>query len=738
MQVGAKLELSLTREEVEEARRRLGREPTLLEWAVIEAEWSEHCSYKSSRQVLKMLPTEGEDVVVGPGFDAGVLSVGDGLVVSIHIESHNHPSAIDPYGGAATGIGGIIRDILSVGSRPIALLNALRFGDITRSGHSAWLFRNVVKGIADYGNCVGIPTVAGEVEFDESFERNCLVDVACIGLGRADRLILPKNISRGDSVILAGNSTGRDGILGASFASKNLDERSEEKRSAVQIPDPFMKKLLLDATLEALDEGIIKAMKDLGGGGLATATVEAADIGGVGIDLDLSAVHLREGDMEPLEVLLSESQERMLYFVGEDALPRMVGKLEKYEVPFSLVGRVKDDGRLTIYWRGEPLADLPTWVAAKAPTISREARRPGYLDAVGEQVAPRPPRSLRAALLRLLSSPNIASKEWVYEQYDHEVGVRTVVKPGRGDAAVLRLPNNRLIAAKLDGDSKKCYLDPYHGAIYVTSEACRNVVATGARPLGIVDHQQFGSPENPEVFWTFMESVRGIADYCRALGLPCVGGKVSFYNEDEATGAAIKPTPVVGIVGLIERAEEVLSMGIKGPGDAIGIIGLTTGEMGGSEYYYWIHRELRGAVPRIDLGVEKAMFRAFLRCNRMGLIKSAHDCSRGGLSVALAEMCIAGGVGASVNLAGLPTSRALMPDEMLFSEGGSRLLVTMSPDSVDEVRSVFEGSGVPFSVIGKSGGGRIRFTLRSKPLIDVDLDAAARSWRRGIAEVMGD
>src|SRR2546425_181205 len=543
---------NLTTEEMEYAVRKLGRQPGSVEWAMLEAEWSEHCSYKSSRQVLKQLPTKGPRVLVGPGYDAGVVDVGEGWVITFHIESHNHPSAIDPYGGAATGVGGVVRDILSLGTRPIALLDPLRFGKLD-SPHSRWLFENVVRGIGDYGNCIGVPTVGGEVEFDESFERNCLVDVVCVGLGKKKDLVMADADTPGDLVYLVGGSTGRDGIRGASFASRVLSEKSETERSAVQVPDPFAKKLIIEAVLEAVNSGLVRGMKDLGGGGITCALSEMAAKGGTGMRIELDKVRKREPDMHAAEIMISESQERMALVINPKMEDRLIQTLEKYEIPYSRIGTVTNDGQLTITMGGDIVASAPSRFVAEAPLAHHSSRKPVYIDKLEKTNHPDAPKDLARTLLRLLASSNIASKEWIYRQYDHEVGIRTLVKPGDADSAHLRLPNGKRLAITIGGNSKRCYLDPYWGSVGAVSEALCNLAATGAQPLAVVDHLQFGNPNNPEVYWTFKETVRGITDYLTAVKVACVGGKVSFYNEDAETGTAIKPSPVISTIGLVEK-----------------------------------------------------------------------------------------------------------------------------------------------------------------------------------------
>ncbi|GBC71609.1 Phosphoribosylformylglycinamidine synthase subunit PurL [Candidatus Calditenuaceae archaeon HR02] len=737
MRLVEEVAVTLTSEEREVVRKRLGREPNIIEWAVIEALWSEHCSYKSSRNILKMLPTEGVQVLVGPGFDAGLIDIGDGFVLSVHIESHNHPSAIDPYGGAATGIGGVVRDILSVGTRPVALLDSLRFGEIESSSHSRWLLRNVVKGIADYGNCIGVPTIAGELEFDQSFERNCLVDVMCIGAGRREEVVLPMATRPGCLVVLAGNTTGRDGILGASFASQSLDSDEEGKRSAVQIPDPFIEKLLIDALTEMFEQRLISAVKDLGGGGLATALSELAYKGGVGVDVDLSMVHRRETDMTPVEVLVSESQERMLLLVEGQKLERVSRMLEKYELQFSIIGRTVEERFVRLRWEGTLIAELPLSVLGDAPSVARASRRPEYLDTLRNTPPPREPEDLNKVFLNLLASPNISSKSWVYEQYDYEVGVRTVVKPGDADAAIIKLPNGKLAAVKLDGDSKKCYIDPYRGAMWIVSENFRNLASSGAKPCAIVDHQQFGDPGKPDVYWCFKECVRGVADYCMAVGVPVVGGKVSFYNEDLVSGRAIKPSPVIGGIGLLSDEDMVTTLSLKRSGDYIVVLGVTTGELGGSEYYEYIHRICGGEVPLVDPLSDWQLIEAVLNLRRMGVLRAAHDVSKGGLAVSLAEMAVRGRIGLTAELSKLPVrGRVLRRDGLLFSEGGSRIVVEVDRERFREAEMALRRHSVPFAVIGETGGNEISIKMNGEQVINLTVGEVEERWHYSLERLM--
>lgn len=1218
--------LGLTPQEMAAVRKSLGREPNETEWSIIDAEWSEHSSYKSSRGLLKLFPTTGKRVILGPGYDAGVVDVGDGYVVTLHIESHNHPSAVDPYGGASTGIGGVLRDILSVASRPIALVDILRFGLIEKSGHSRWLLKNVVRGISDYGNCisgddsvylkdggvfqirkaadvfaelisdarvtnefsqgaltiskpkqelqilsfdfdkheaqfrnvtrlyrssvqsmlrlktalgrsicvtpdhpmfvvhdsgvstvqaralkigdavpiacdfpyqgtgspyaqtidlidelrkrnhtagitvtcktrrfkefkkqidpllrligcnasdrsqylrqncmplekylsieslgefpvprselllyprrgnvtkipallaigpdfarlvgyflsegcdseekqkdgvgwtdrliwtfrkdeteyiedvcsilgregirfsrrptetnsiqikvssqilgwlfrevlgtgkdaytkripelfyrlplslnqevlkgilrgdaslrsssaaasmdvrfataspllfeqvmlllqalgyvpscsrsfhakstvplneltvsgrtrveklkeyfsqeivaradgrialytqpereyfrsvtfenfasvkivgiekiegdfdvfnfevegthnyvtsggiithncVGVPTVAGEIEFDDSFERNCLVDVACVGLGKKGDLILGEAKAPGDALVLIGGSTGRDGIKGATFASKNLKEDAASERSSVQVPDPFMKKLLLDSLLEIVsNHGEIHGMKDLGGGGLSTALSEVASKGGTGVDVELRRVRLREEDMTPTEVMTSESQERMLLVLPSGRGRDVISVLEKYGVPYSVIGKVTSSPRLVLRWDGKVVADLPASLVTEAPLIDWPYKKPE---------GPRSPRSVAGgpepgfneALLSLLSSPNIASKRWVYRQFDHEVGLRTVVKPGQADAAVMRLPNGRFLAIKGDGNSRQASLDPYEGAAGCVAEACRNVVAVGAEPIALVDHLQSGDPSDPEVYWAFRENLRGMADYCKAFGLPVVGGKVSFYNEDSATGRAIKPSPIALVVGLVEKEAGLRTMSFKLAGDSIVVVGQTKPELAGSELSSRFPKSIRGvqASPRASAQDDLRTCRAVLGLIERGLASAIHDCSGGGLGVALAEMSISSGLGAKVDVSGAPNTCGGSL-ETAFSESHGRFVVAGADGA--KISSFLEDAGVANGVVGSVGGASLSFTAGRSPLGRVSVSALRSKWERAIPELM--
>ncbi len=731
------LGLGLTADEMAFVRKSLGREPNETEWSIIDAEWSEHSSYKSSKALLKLFPTTGKRVVLGPGYDAGVVDVGGGYVVTLHIESHNHPSAVDPYGGAATGIGGVLRDILSVASRPIALVDILRFGLIDESGHSRWLFKNVVRGIADYGNCVGVPTVAGEIEFDDSFEKNCLVDVACVGVGKKGDLILGEAKKEGDVLVLIGGSTGRDGIRGATFASANLKADAASDRSSVQVHRPLHQEAPPGLAPRGHSEGAEDpGMKDLGGGGLSTALSEVASKGGTGVDVELKRVRLREGDMSPTEIMISESQERMLLVLpaGEaNSKGGVVSVLDKYGVPHSVIGKVTSRPNLVIRWDGKVVADLPSKLVTEAPLIPWPSARPKAPIGATKSRSAKSEPTLKDALLTVLTSPNVASKRWVYQQYDHEVGLRTVVKPGQGDAAVLRLPNGSFLAVKGDGNSKQCSLEPYSGAAGCVAEACRNVVSVGAEPIALVDHLQSGDPSDPEVYWTFRQSLTGMADYCKAFDLPVVGGKVSFYNEDSATGRAIKPSPIALVVGLIERQEDIMTMAFKRKGDSVIVVGSTRPELGGSEYAVNFPIA-KGAweTPRPDVKSDLATCRAILKLIHGGLVTAVHDVSGGGLAVAIAEMSIAGEVGVAVDVSRVPTSCG-RDIETLFSESHGRFVVEAKDG--EAVLASLKDSGIGCATVGKVGGDSLSLVSSGKTT-KLSVSSLKSKWEGAIPELM--
>jgi len=654
----------------------LGRAPNLTELGVLSVMWSEHCSYKSSRLLLKELPTRGPGVLQGPGENAGIIDIGEGLAVAFKIESHNHPSFVEPYQGAATGVGGILRDVFTMGARPIANLNSLRFGSFEHP-RTRYLVNGVVAGVGGYGNCIGVPTVGGEVYFDAGYNGNILVNAFTLGVVHTDRIFRAKAAGVGNPVIYDRWKTGRDGIHGASLlASAEFSGEAEEKRPTVQVGDPFTEKLLLEACLELMEQDAIIAIQDMGAAGLTSSSVEMAGRGGTGIVLDLDRVPVREEGMTPYEILLSESQERMLIVAragGEDAVRRV---FEKWDLDAAVIGRVTDDGCIRVMFHEQEVAQLPiTLLTDEAPAYARPAAPPANFDQMQElrlEQVPMP-GDYNQTLLQLLDSPNIASKEWVYRQYDYLVRGNSVVAPG-SDAAVLRIKGtHKAIALSVDCNSRYCALDPYVGAMIAVIESARNVVCAGAVPLGISDCLNFGNPEKPEIMWQFGEAVRGIRDACHALSVPVVSGNVSFYNETE--GAAIPPTPTIAMVGLLENIDLHITQWFKGEGDTIVLLGRTREELGASEYLALAHGLVRGAPPWIDLDVEKQLQRVCLQAIAEGLVRSAHDIAEGGLAVALAECCISGpgpGIGAAIELEG-----AIRPDALLFSESQSRIVLSL-------------------------------------------------------------
>ena len=679
----------------------LGRTPTFTELGIVSALWSEHCSYKHSRPLLRTLPTTADYVLQGPGENAGVIAIGDGLAVAFKIESHNHPSAVEPYQGAATGVGGILRDVFTMGARPIAMLNSLRFGSLD-SARVRYLFSGVVKGIGDYGNCVGVPTVAGEVVFDPAYDGNPLVNAMCVGLLKETELMLAVAQGVGNPIIAVGARTGRDGIHGASFASEDLSAATEAKRPRVQVGDPFTEKLLLEASLELIHSGHIVAIQDMGAAGLTSSSAEMAARGDVGVTIDVSKVPVREPNMTPYEILLSESQERMLVVAirgHEDAVREI---LEKWDLTAAVIGeviaepvyRVTEGDRVVAEFPGIRLVtDCPTYTpdAAESPEIV--ALRARDVDAIPERAEEQDPAW---TLRQLLSSPTLASKEWVYRQYDSTVRTNTVVGPG-GDAAVLRIRGtDRAIAAKTDCNGRYTYLDPRLGARIAVAEAARNVACTGARPMAITNNLNFGNPRRPEIYFQLREAVAGMGEACRALGTPVTGGNVSLYNESPR--GAVYPTPVIGMIGLIDAMDHVTRASFQHAGDHIVLLGEPTASIGASEYLQRIHGVVAGAPPACDLDAERALVAALLDAIRAGAVRSAHDCSDGGLAVALAECTIMDRgrpLAARVDLS--PWS-ALPLRALLFGEAQSRVVVS-TPDA-ERVLAVAQAHGVPARDIG--------------------------------------
>ena len=717
----------LTPEEYQKIVGILGREPNETELGVFSVMWSEHCSYKSSRHYLKLLPTEGSQVLQGPGENAGVVDIGDGLAVAFKMESHNHPSFIEPYQGAATGVGGILRDIFTMGARPIASLNSLRFGSIDHP-RTRYLLSGVVAGIGSYGNCVGVPTVGGEVYFDDCYNENILVNAFNLGITKKKRIFTGIAKGVGNPVIYVGSKTGRDGIHGATMASESFSEQKDPRRPTVQVGDPFTEKLLLEACLELMENDYIVGIQDMGAAGLTSSSSEMAGRGGSGIKLDLSRVPLREAAMTPYEILLSESQERMLLVAKkgtEDAIKRI---FEKWDLDAVVIGEVIEEQQFRAVFDGAEVARIPIPALTKeAPIYQRPARRPSnhdemqYLDVSTLQE----PKDLGATLKLLLSSPNLASKEWVYRQYDHFVRSNTVVAPG-ADAAVIRVKGTaRGLALTIDGNSRYCFLDPYVGGILAVAEAARNLACVGARPLGLTDCLNFGSPENPEVMWQFAEVIHGMRDACIALNVPVVSGNVSFYNETD--GRPIYPTPTVGMVGLLKKLERVVTPWFKSSGDIVVLLGRTREELGGSEYLKLVHGLVKGTPPWIDLKLEQAVQNCCLEAIDRGLLRSAHDVSDGGLAVALAECCI-GGPDRPIGVR-LETHEVIRGDALLFSESQSRIVVSVEEKDLSQLRERSTELNVPMQVIGTVGGTR----LIIQPLLQLPVEELRSIWSNGLA-----
>ncbi|MBS1268177.1 MAG: Phosphoribosylformylglycinamidine synthase subunit PurL [Nitrosopumilus sp.] len=718
--------MSLESQELDELKTKIGRDPTSTELQIVAAEWSEHCSYKSSKRHLKMLPMTGPLVITEKGYDSGVLDVGDGYVVTAHIESHNHPSAVEPFGGAATGVGGVIRDILSTGTRPIALFDGLRFGNIEKDKQAKWLFKNAVSGISAYGNCLGIPTIGGEVEFDECYKNYALVDVAAVGFGKKENLI-KNHAQKGDVVVLLGGATGRDGIGGSQFASDSLES---EDRSAIQIPDPFIEKLIIEAILEARNQKLIHAMKDLGGGGLSCAVSETADSLGIGIEMDVTKVHTRESDMHPDEIMVSESQERMLIVTNLEKLEKLKIICEKFNIQCSVIGHVTFDNLMHVKNGEDTIAKISTDVVTNATLLDLPSKKPAYLETIEDEKEFPLLENYSEILSKLLFSPNISSKIWVYGQYDHEVGIRTVVKPGV-DASVLRLDNGKFLSAKIDGNPKHCYINPREGAIGCFEEACRNVVCTGAKPIGMLDHLQFGNPKDTEIFWTFLESLKGLTDFANDFEIPCVGGKVSLYNETPS--GSIKPTPVIGVLGLIDKTP-MISQKIS-ENDCLVILGDTKNELGGSEYFEYIHKFIGGKCPVVNFVDSKKNMKSVLEIIQDKLVKSVHDCSKGGLAVAVSELCMTNNVGCSVSLEKVP-GESLPTDKILFSESHSRYLLIVEKNKLEHLKSILEKNNTSFEIIGNFGGNSISFSNNSKPVIDLLVDKTQKVWLSSLEELV--
>ena len=696
----------LNEEEYQKIIEILGRTPSFTELGIFSVMWSEHCSYKNSIAELKKLPRSGGRLLVGAGEEnAGLVDIGDGMAVCFKIESHNHPSAVEPYQGAATGVGGIMRDIFTMGARPIAALDSLRFGKLNKA-RNRYLLDGVVRGIADYGNCLGVPTISGEIYFEECYSGNPLINAMTVGVVKHNQTASAIAKGEGNPVFVIGSRTGRDGIHGATFASEELTEASEERRPNVQVGDPFTEKLLLEASLEMIRENILIGIQDMGAAGITCSTTEMSAKGKSGMVIDLDKVPIREEGMTPYEIILSESQERMLAVVKKGQEKKIKEICDKWELICEEVGQVTDEPILQVFFQGKKVAELPPYycvLGGGAPVYQREYRRPTYLDQVGkfDINSLKPVKNLQDAFVRIFSSPNIVSKRWIYEQYDHMVRTNTAIFPG-GDASVIRIKKtNKALSMKTDGNGRYVYLNPRKGGQIAVAEAARNVVCTGAQPLAITNCLNFGNPYKPEMFYLFREAVAGMGDACRVLDTPVTGGNVSFYNE--SPDSAVYPTPVIGMVGLVEDLSHLTKAYFRDECDPVYLLGETRAEIGGSEFLKEYSGQVAGDCPDIDLQTELKTQRSLLEAIRQGWIKSAHDLSDGGLAVALAESCIINRnkpVGITVNLSNFN----MRPEWFLFSESQSRILVSVAEENTKSVEDYFRDKNIPIQKIGQVGG----------------------------------
>ncbi len=724
----------LSRDEYSKICKTLGREPNLTELGIFSVMWSEHCSYKSSRIHLRKLPTSGSRVLQGPGENAGAVDVGDGVAAVFKIESHNHPSFIEPYQGAATGVGGIIRDIFTMGARPIALLNSLRFGPLDDPGNRR-LMEGVVAGIGGYGNSIGIATVGGEVAFEDAYGGNPLVNVFCLGLARADAIIKGAASGVGNPVYYVGARTGRDGIHGATMASAEFDERLAEKRPAVQVGDPFMEKLLMEACLEVIERDALVGIQDMGAAGLTCSTSEMGSRGGSGIDIDVSLVPQRETEMTPYEIMLSESQERMLLVARQGREAEIEEVFQKWDLHAVRIGTVTDDGMLRVRERGTIVAEIPNRALTDdAPVYDRPVVQPAYLRDVQQldlaTLAP-PPGGSEQALMNLLASPAIASKRWVYRQYDHMVRTNTIVMPGQGTGVVRVKDTLRALAMSVDGNGRYCYLDPHRGAMLAVAEAARNVACAGAIPIGATNCLNFGNPERPEIMWQFKRAVDGISEACRALNIPITGGNVSFYNETD--GEAIYPTPIIGVVGLIEDARHAVAQSFQDSGLAVVLLGAGNASLGGSEYLKRLCGRVQGLPPAIDLAAERALSELLATVASRGMIMNAHDVSDGGIAVTLAECCFGTeGIGIDVDLAAVDAPGDWAQALTLFGEAAATVVVSTSESSAQELVRLARAAGVPARQIGRTIGDRLRIRVAGECAIDMTVRDAERCWANAI------
>jgi phosphoribosylformylglycinamidine synthase II len=720
---------NLTVEEYESIVALIGREPNLTELGIFSLMWSEHCSYKSSRVYLKELPTRGKHVIQGPGENAGIIDVGAGLAVVFKIESHNHPSFIEPFQGAATGVGGILRDIFTMGARPIALLDSLRFGPL-RNARNRAIMDGVVSGISAYGNSMGIPTVGGEIYFHDCYSNNPLVNVFALGLTEQSRVFYAKAEGVGNTVLYVGSKTGRDGIHGATMASAEFGKETEQKRPNVQVGDPFKEKLLLEACLEVMEKGLIVGIQDMGAAGLTCSTSEMAAKSGTGISINLDLVPQREEGMTPYEIMLSESQERMLIVAKKENVAEVRKIFTKWDLDAVAIGEVTSGGRLRVSFQGREAVDVPVdAVVNLCPAYRRPARMPASLRTAKKLKAPPLPSDYEAILIKLLSSPTIADKKWVYRQYDHQVQINTVLLPG-ADAAVLRIKGQeRGLALTLDGNSLYAHLHPRTGGAIAVAEACRNLACVGAKPIGVTNCLNFGNPEKSEVMWQFKEVIEGMAQACRVFCIPVTGGNVSFYNETE--GVSVYPTPVLGVVGLMEDVKQAVSPGFKSAGDVVVLLGENREELGGSEYLRTIFNLEKGRPPRLDLQEEKNIQELCLEAISRGIVRSAHDASEGGLAVAAAECSLWSGAGLGCIL---DLNDGIRTDALAFGESQSRILVTARPSDLPALLRLARKKKVKAAAVGKARGRKLIIRHSGAEIINLSRESLEHAWKNAIPE----
>jgi phosphoribosylformylglycinamidine synthase II len=722
-------EHNLTEEEYERIVELIEKEPNITELGIFSLMWSEHCSYKSSKAHLKKLPVTGENVIQGPGENAGIIDIGEGLAAVFKIESHNHPSFIEPYQGAATGVGGILRDIFTMGARPVAIMDSLRFGPPTIPKNKT-IAEGIISGIAGYGNCMGVPTVGGDVYFNECYSLNPLVNAFCLGICEKERIFYARAEGEGNPVLYVGSKTGRDGIHGATMASAEFGEDLEEKRPNVQVGDPFKEKLLLEACLEVMDKNLIIGIQDMGAAGLTCSTTEMASNSHSGIEINLDLIPQREEGMSPYEIMLSESQERMLLVAKKETVKEVQEIYAKWDLEAVIVGQVTSDQRLKATFGGETVVDIPVQaVVDMCPLYHRESKVPAYIQHQ-TKLDPVPlPEDYNDTLKKLLFSPTIADKRWVFRQYDHMVQINTVLLPG-GDASVIRLKNKKFaLAMTLDGNSLYTYLDPKTGGKIAVAEACRNLACVGAIPLGVTNCLNFGNPEKPEIMWQFQETIEGIAEACRVFNIPVTGGNVSFYNETE--GSSIFPTPILGIVGLVRDVEESPGPGFKTAGDMIFLIGKNEEEIGGSEYLKCIWDTEKGKPPQIDLQEEKKVHGLCIEAIARGFLLSAHDISEGGLAVCIAESAFLGDhrTGCTIRL-----KDRMRSDALFFGESQSRIIVTAKPENKNVLIKLAQAHNVPIEEIGITGGDDIAIYHNGEKIIDLPVQKSQTIWKRSIPD----